>query len=214
MQVNAVRLLVAEHQIAGVRSAVHSSQEPVAIVDGGGRLLFANPAFAALLGRPLPSLGGIDDLAGAFIQPELFAQALAAVRGAHQSWRGELALRPRDGEAPLPVGLRAECVPGRDGQVLGCIVVLTDLRGSRRVDAARQHLEQSLQRAGLGRREDGAGSQADGVIGAILTHASLAAMDIADGAGGPGVAPLLEEVEASARRATALYGRLRQLFGA
>ena len=214
VQVNAVRLLVAEHQIAGVRSAVHSSQEPVAIVDGGGRLLFANPAFAALLGRPLPSLGGIDDLAGAFIQPELFAQALAAVRGAHQSWRGELALRPRDGEAPLPVGLRAECVPGRDGQVLGCIVVLTDLRGSRRVDAARQHLEQSLQRAGLGRREDGAGSQADGVIGAILTHASLAAMDIADGAGGPGVAPLLEEVEASARRATALYGRLRQLFGA
>jgi hypothetical protein len=50
------------------------------------------------------------------------------------------------------------------------------------------------------------------VISAILTNASLAAMDIADSTGGAGVAPLLEEVEASARRAAVLYGRIRQHF--
>ena len=104
-------------------------------------------------------------------------------------------------------------MPGRDGQVLGCIVVLTDLRDSRRAEEARQHLEQSLKVAGLGERADGPGGRADGVIGAILTNASLAAMDIADSAGGAGVAPLLEEVEASAKRATSLYGRIRQLVG-
>ena len=69
--------------------------------------------------------------------------------------------------------------------------------------AARRHLEQSLQPSG---------HDADVVIRAILTNASLAAMDITDGPGGPSVAPLLNEVEASAQRAAALYGRIRS-FG-
>jgi hypothetical protein len=95
--------------------------------------------------------------------------------------------------------------------VLGFIVVLTDLRDSHRADAARHHLEQSLQQAGGS--ADGS-PRDDDVIGAILTNASLAAMDIADSsAGGLGVAPLLEEVETSAQRATVLYGRIRHLFG-
>lgn len=37
-------------------------------------------------------------------------------------------------------------------------------------------------------------------------------MDIAEGSNAPTVAPLLEELEASTRRATALYGLVR-LFG-
>jgi two-component system, chemotaxis family, sensor kinase Cph1 len=44
---------------------------------------------------------------------------------------------------------------------------------------------------------------------AILANASLAAMDIADGNGSASVAPLLEELEASTKRATELYGRIR-----
>jgi chemotaxis family two-component system sensor kinase Cph1 len=47
-------------------------------------------------------------------------------------------------------------------------------------------------------------------MGAILTNASLAAMDIADAAGGPSVAPLLQELEASAQRAAALYAQLQR----
>ena len=53
----------------------------------------------------------------------------------------------------------------------------------------------------------------DEVISAILTNASLAAMDIADAAGGPPVAPLLQELEASAQRATALYAQIRSISG-
>lgn len=210
VQVNAVRLLVAEHQLAGVRATVQSSHEPVAIADGNGRVLFANPAFAGLLGRAPAALGRIDDVAQAFTLPALLLDGLASVRSLHQTWRGELSLRvPGDAAEPLPVRVRVEMVPGRDGQVLGYIIVLSDLSDSRRADAARQHLEQALQHAGRGGRDDGT----DNVIGAILTNASLAAMDIADSAGGPGVAPLLEEVEASAQRAAALYGRIRQQFG-
>jgi len=213
VQVNAVRLLVAEHQLAGVRATVQSSHEPVAIADGHGALLFTNPAFATLLGRAPGSLGTLDTLASAFADPRQLHAGLDSVRQLHQAWRGELALR-RDSPAGevVPVGLRIELVPGRDGQVLGYILILSDLSDTQRADAARRHLEQALQQAGRGGRIDSPGSPADQVISAILTNASLAAMDIADGSGGPGVAPLLEEVEASAQRAAVLYGRIRQHF--
>ena len=213
VQVNAVRLLVAEHQLAGVRATVQSSREPVAIADGNGQFLFANPAFASLLGC---TTGSLDMLAHAFADPRQLQAGLDAVRSLHQAWRGELSLRRRSSaDADLPVGLRIELVPGRDGQVLGYILVLSDLRDSHRADAARRHLEDALHQAGRGGRSDGGadvtGMPADQVISAILTNASLAAMDIADSSSGPRVAPLLEEVEASARRAAGLYARIRQL---
>ena len=219
VQVSAVRLLVAEHQLAGIRATVHSSQEPVAIADSAGRLLFANAAFAVLLGCSVESLAQIDDVALAFTEPQAFLAGLDATRQRQQAWRSELALvrHCEPGQAPgdpVPVGVRAELVLGRDGQVLGTIVVLADLSDSRRADQARHHLEQSLQRAGQGGRSAQDNALADPLIGAILSNASLAAMDIADSAAGPTVAPLLEEVEASAHRATALYARIRQLSGA
>ncbi len=213
VQVNAVRLLVAEHQLAGVRATVQSSHEPVAIADGQGQMLFANPAFADLLGQAPDNLRTLDALAAAFTDPGQLHAGMASVRSLHQAWRGELVLsRSAAGTEALPVGLRIELVPGRDGQVLGYILMLSDLSDTRRADAARRHLEDSLQQAGRGDRTDTPGSPADLVISAILTNASLAAMDIADSASGPAVAPLLEEVEASARRATLLYGRIRQHF--
>ncbi len=46
-------------------------------------------------------------------------------------------------------------------------------------------------------------------MAAILANASLAAMDSADGSSAPAVAPLLEELEASTRRAAQLYGHIR-----
>ena len=49
----------------------------------------------------------------------------------------------------------------------------------------------------------------DEVIGAIPANASVAGMEIAEVAGGSAVAPLLEELEASAKRAATLYRQLR-----
>ncbi len=46
-------------------------------------------------------------------------------------------------------------------------------------------------------------------MGWRLTNASLAAMDITEARGGPPVTPLLQEVEASTRRAAALYAQIR-----
>jgi PAS domain S-box-containing protein len=206
LQVHAVRLLIAEHQLAQTRASVQSSAEPVAIADAAGRLLLPNAAFLRLVGRSAAELGTLADIAALFTQPEFVRVTLASLRSAHQPWRGELALARADGDA-LPVQVRAEVVPGRDGAVLGFILIAIDLSDSKRAAAAREHLEQALSIAPKAARES------DQVVNAILTNASLAAMDIADGPGGPAVAPLLEELEVSTARATALYGQIRSFVG-
>jgi hypothetical protein len=91
---------------------------------------------------------------------------------------------------------------------MGCMIALTDLSELRQTAQVRRQLEESLTRFGGGA---GPERQTDEVIGAILTNASIAAMDIADGTGGPTVAPQLAELEDSARRATTLYAQLRRL---
>ena len=209
VQVHAVRLLIAERQLAEVRETVGAAREPVLLTDAGGALMFTNEAFLALrgAGAPAPVLGApvaqlFDDAAR--------VQAVVASLS-RQAWRGEWSVaRPASAASPgcaLPVAVRAEAVPGRDGKVLGCIIALTDLRDLRRTTEARRHLENKLQHAGA--VHAGAGP-IDEVMAAILTNTSLAAMDIADASGGPTVAPLLQELEASAERASALYARFRR----
>jgi light-regulated signal transduction histidine kinase (bacteriophytochrome) len=213
VQVHAVRLLVGEHQLSGVRATVQNSQEPVAIADAGGHLLFANQAFADLCARPLDTVRTLDDMARCFSDPQALRHGLDTTRQGHQAWRSELTLLMPDG-AELPVSVRAEVVPGRHGVLLGYIVTLGDLSDNKRADAARRHLEQSIRRAAPQTRAgDGAAQRADEVMSAILTNASLAAMDIADSLAGPTVAPLLEELEVSTRRAAQLYGRIRDVSG-
>ena len=114
------------------------------------------------------------------------------------------------------MAVRVEVVPARDGTVLGFFLIFVDLTDKQRAAQARLHLEQSLSRANddaPAGDEACVGSPRGDLMGAILANASLAAMDIADGGSAPTVAPLLEELEASTQRATALYGRM-QLFGA
>ncbi len=214
LQVHAVRLLIAEHQLTQTRKTVQSSKEPVMVTDAAGRLLVSNEAFARLVGTAADGLSGLDDLPALFTQPAFVRQTLEALTSAQQPWRGELALA-RPNTAPRPVSLRAEIVPGRDGERLGFILILLDLSDEKRADAARKRLEQSLSLAvgGLHDVDTRALRESDAVIGAILANASLAAMDIADGPSGPTVAPLLEELESSTQRAALLYSQIRKLAG-
>ena len=199
VQVQAVRLLIAEHQLGQVRSAVAGAREPVVVADIQGRVIFANEAFHALSPRPT-SAGEV--VADRFTQPAVLEAALEQLRSSPQAWRREMDLAST--EAPLPVSVRGEVVTGRDGLRLGFIFVLTDLREARRAAQARERLEVALRQAARV-----ALPQADDVVTAILANASLAAMDIADATGGPPVAGLLNEVEASTRRAAALYAQIR-----
>lgn len=220
VQVHAVRLLVAERQLAGIRDTVRHSSEPVLIADADGRLLFCNPALCALAGRAPDALASLADLVQAFAEPAALQRALDGLRQGQPSWRGEGLLTRPAGE-PLPVAVRAESVPGRDGQPLGYVLTLFDLSHNKRALLARQHLERSMRESmaqalhgqRLRPRDDGAPPHADPLLGAILTNASLAAMDIADVSLGAPVAPLLEELESATRRAAGLYALIRDFSG-
>jgi light-regulated signal transduction histidine kinase (bacteriophytochrome) len=219
VQVHAVRLLVAEHQLSGIRSTVRHASEPVLIADPKGALLFCNDACRALTGRDGAGLAHLDDLSVLFDPPAIMRDALAALERGQAHWRGELSLA-RSGAEPLPVTVRAEAVPGRDGRPLGYVFTLFDQRDKERAALARRHLEASLQRSmqlALQSQALGAAGgpavatrQVDPLLGAILTNASLAAMDIADASANALVAPMLEELEQSTRRATTLYDRIRR----
>jgi PAS domain-containing protein len=204
VQVHAVRLLIAESQLQEIRATVGTSREPVLVVNPQARLLFANEACAALRGG-----AGTPPEPGTPVA-DLFHEAGGVLRVFDglgvQPWRGEWTLRTANGGS-LPVSVRAEGVPGRDGTLLGYIVALADLSDERRTAQARQQLEASLRITGAEAR------QTDEVIGAILSNASLAAMDIADASAGPAVPRLLEELEVSAQRAAALYAQIRSFSG-
>jgi PAS domain S-box-containing protein len=208
VQVHAVRLLIAEHQLTQLRSTVLSSSEPVVIANAGGRLLFSNDAFYRLAGRTHVELQSLQGLAALFADAAGVRALLGRVMDQRTVWRGELELRGAGGDL-TPVHLRAEVVAGRDGAVLGYMLTLVDVSEVHRTAAARRHLEESLSRAVA----SGTAVSGDPIVRAIMANASLAAMDIADGSAGVAVAPLLKEVEASARRAASLYGQIRAYGG-
>ena len=214
-QVHAVRLLIAEHQIEQVRGAISSSREPVLVAGVAGTPCFANPSFCALVGRDAASIArcvqdGFGCVAQIFADPEAAAARLDRLRARFEPWRGEsLVLRP-DGSR-VPVSVRAEMVPGRNGRLLGFILILIDRTDKRRAAAALLQLEQSLSRAAISPAVGPQAAATDPLVGALLANASMAAMDISDAAADSSVTPMIEELEDSIRRANALYARIRAL---
>ncbi|HEX4511576.1 MAG TPA: GAF domain-containing protein, partial [Burkholderiaceae bacterium] len=201
VQVHAVRLLIGEHQLVRFRSAVDASREPVTIVDATGRLLYSNQAFLELTGggpgsAPYRTLA---DFVDRLVSEDALRDSLRHMFESRQACRGPGMLL-REGGAALPIDVRAEVVPARDGSLLGFVVTLTDMSERQRAADARRHLEQIL---APGDRPS------DDVMRAILTNASVAALDIADGPVGSAIAPLLGEVEESTQRARTLYEHVR-----
>ena len=213
LQVNAVRLLIAEHQLERTRATVASSRQPVVIGDARQRVIFANDAFFLLAHRSREDTIKLGELATLFTETSRVESLLNILATERRTWQGSQNLKI-GGDGILSVTFRAEVVPARDGSVLGFFLIFEDMANGQRAAAARQRLEQSIYQAGLtrhGKGHDAAG--ADELIGAVLANASLAAMDIVDGSATPEVEALLEEIDNSTQRATMLYRRLRAFNG-
>lgn len=212
LQVQAVRLLIAQHQLSLVRVTVENSKEPVVIAGGDGRILFANEMFERLrqVSEPPPAM--LDDLPALFTDSTQARNMLRTLREQHLPWRGELSLRRGDGDA-VPVGVRADLVPGANGNLLGYIVILNDLSDAKRIEAARSHLEEVLHRTGRGEVASDNGRTVplppDDVVGAILANARRAALDVASESGNAALASLIEDLESATRRATSIYAQIQ-----
>jgi two-component system, chemotaxis family, sensor kinase Cph1 len=209
LQVNSVRLLIAEHQVARTRVAVAASEQPVVIGDTARRVIFVNDAFLKLTHRSLEDISGLNKIEFLFKDPCELATLLTTLLEERTSWQGPHELCLGDDKTLLTT-VRAEVVPGRDGSVLGFFLIFKDTANEQRAAAARQRLEQSLHKAELARRDKGRhAGPSNEVIEAVLANASLAAMDIVEGCPTPEIEALLKEIDNSTRRATTLFGRLR-----
>jgi light-regulated signal transduction histidine kinase (bacteriophytochrome) len=212
LQVQVVRLLIAQHQLNQVQREVTDSADPVLIANDTGAVLYLNRSFRALLSAGDVEVAHLEDLANCFVELRSVRTIFHSLINNRRPWRGDLSVKNLDAP-PLPVRMRADVVPGPNGAALGFIVILTDLTISRNAAEARRHFENAI--ADTQRAEElmEPGSrllrEPDEVISAILSNANLAALEITDAAAGASAVPLLEELEISTRRATSLYRQLR-----
>ncbi len=212
-QVHAVQMLIAHHQLAQVRTAVDTSREPVVVLRNDGSVLFCNNACLQLGGASEQPMSTLDDFAGHFADSEAAGRMLRTLIESGNPWRGELEYR-RDGGEVAPLQVRADVVPGPRGSTLGFVISMIDLTDNKRAARAREHLEQALteavpQSSGLAPSDSTISRR---LTSAIVTNASLAAMDIADGGPGWAIAPGFEEVEQSTQRATRIQEWISNAF--
>lgn len=219
VQIQAVRLLIAKHQLEVVRSQVVNSRDAVIVADAESRILFTNESFTRMLDGSTATLDRLEDLAALFDAPTAARAGLQLLENERVPWRGELTLSSARSE-PMPISVRADVVAGQGAAILGYIVILGDLSGKKHAESARRHFERSIQQTerdeALTRLELQSANllrPPDAVIGAILANANVAAMEISDAAGEDAVAPMLEELELSAQRAATLYSRFRTYLG-
>lgn len=211
LQVNAVRFLIAEHHLAKTRDKVAAAQVAVLVLASDMRVLHANDALFSLARQPRVSATALPDLAHLVADLPKLHQTLRLLTQERHPWQGTWVLTPPDGPG-VPVALRAEVVPARDGSLLGFFLVFDDLSDSQRAEAARQRLDQALTQGA--QQVNTLQPPPDTLLSAMLASASMAAMDIADSRAMPLIANLLDEVDQSTRRAVALYDRIRRFSAA
>lgn len=205
-QVQAVRVLIARDQLQRVIQVVEAAPEPTLILDGFGQFLVVNRAFRELLGlASLPA--SVEDLARLFVNDADARTMLGSLRIERRLWTGELLLRGAPGQEPIPLAVRAEPVPGEQGQDMGYLVFASDQRARKDAEAARRRVQDVLLEARQRSREaavdPGTAKGFGEMLDAIMTTARRSLTDIS---GEPGVTlpSATASVEALTRRAAAL----------
>ncbi len=203
-QVNAVRVLIAEHQLAQLRAAFVASDHAVVVVDAKRGFHCSNVAFdrlrgAAALAHAAPLTVLLQHFRDGTLVRDLIDQAQQDGRAAC----GVLAL-VRPGQPDLPLAVRAEPVPAMGGGLLGCVLTFQDQSPIRASESARAHLHSAL--ACMAR--DG-GSDADrAIVEAIIGSTRQTADAVAEDPTAPDASDRFRELEASAASALALLARL------
>jgi PAS domain S-box-containing protein len=209
-QFRALRILIAQDQLARVRREVQAAAQPIAILDASGSVLLVNEAFERMIAVSSTSPGSIEDL------PELFGEA-AALRAAlrelvreRQPWRGEVRTvsRPAGSRTWL---LRADPVFAAVDRVLGYVLFFTDLTDRKAGEAARRRFQEGIMET---HRDSGIrlNTQADliyrNLLSPVIGNAKLAALEITDGMDLDAVPGMLDSVTESVSRTASLLERV------
>ena len=197
-QTRAMRFLLAQRQLTQARENVLYSEIPVVLADSAARILLVSQAFSDLF-RPLSArVERLTDLAELFEETEEMRARLPGPR-TRSGWRGTATLRT--GSDPMPVAIRIDPIPLPGNQILGFVLMVTDLTPQVELAESRMSIRNAI--GDMRRRvSDHELPTYERLLGSILAQASLAAAEI----GEPFTLPPqsdqpLREVEASVRRA-------------
>ncbi|MEP6763608.1 MAG: GAF domain-containing protein [Gemmatimonadaceae bacterium] len=211
LQMRALRALIAEKHATSTLSVIEAAGEPMILADGDGKVLIVNDAFHRLVERPLHHIRALEDLLALSLDQSRMREILQRVNIARQPWRGELRLT-HGASGEIPVAVRADPVPGLRGDVLGYILIFTDLRQQREARAARARLERAIAEshveAPLGPVAAMLTQDFDQLLSAILANASAAIMQITDSSAEASTGSLLRELEGATRRAAELTAQI------
>lgn len=202
LQFRALRTLIAQDQLAHVSRQVRRSDQPVIIVEDGGRILLTNESFERMLHGAQPHLQHIEDLANHFAEEPKIRQALRDLLAYRRVWRGEVTLLTKQGE-PKPLLVRADPVFSSPDRVLGFVLMFTDVTERKLAEAARRRLQENIvgQRRFMTVRLD---SKADlvyrNLLNSLVGNAQLAALEITDGVDVTRMPEMLDSVKASVTR--------------
>ncbi|MEP6781679.1 MAG: GAF domain-containing protein [Gemmatimonadaceae bacterium] len=211
VQMRALRALIAEKHATSTLSVIEAAGEPMILADGDGKVLIVNNAFHRLVERPLHLIRALEDLLTLSLDQTRMREILQRVNIARQPWRGELRLT-HGASGEIPVAVRADPVPGLSGDVLGYILIFTDLRQQREARAVRARLERAIAEshveAPLGPVAAMLTQDFDQLLSAILANASAAIMQITDSSAEASTGSLLRELEGATRRAAELTAQI------
>ncbi len=208
-QSSAMRVLIARDQLRAISAKLRRSEQPVMVADAEGNTLLTNEAFDALIPEHLRPFS-VADLPELFRESEVLTERLKDVMEQHHAWRGEVSL-VADLGVPRPLMLRADPVLSAPREVLGYVLLFTDLSARKAAEHARRHFQVSVverhriaaeplrNKADLRRRD---------LLASIVGNAQLAALEITDGPDLTRVPEMLEAIESSVDRTTELLEHL------
>jgi PAS domain-containing protein len=202
LQFRSVRTLIAKHQLDSVSNQVQAAEHPVIIANAEGQILLINSAFNGLLpaGRMTPR--SVEEL------PTLFADATESRRRLRdlvrhgRIWRSEILLE-RDQGDPKPLLVRADPVYSAPGEILGFVLLFTDLTERKAAETARRRFQENVyerHRMISLRLNAEADRLYRTLMSPIIENAQLAALEITDCLDTTGMAEMLESVRASVKR--------------
>jgi two-component system, chemotaxis family, sensor kinase Cph1 len=202
LQFRAVRTLIAQDQLEQFSRHVRVSEQPVIIADIDGKILLMNEAFATLLPKDRLAACRLDDLAGAFQQPERFLHNVGELLRHHRAWRGELLLRS-EGNREKPLMIRADPVqPSRD-RVLGFVLIFSDITDRKAAETARSRFQEGIiqsNRINSVRLDSKTDLVYQNLLSSVVENAQLAALEITYGVETGRIAEMLESVRNSTLR--------------
>lgn len=207
LQFRAVRMLIAQNQLATVTRQIRDAGVPTVVVDTMGRILIANGAFERIFGKGRAGFSTVLDIAGLFENAVDVRNALQEMLAHRRSWRGEVTLRKSSGDETRAFLVRADPVYSAPDVVLGFVMLLSDLTEAKEADAARRRFQEGvIDRHHMLRSAPDSSDELlfRNLLVSVFGNAQLAALEITDGMDAGRMPDMLDSVRASMNRTAQL----------